>query len=143
MRLIGVRIPKNKGSKIALLIILAVIIGAVVFVMTMFKVDVKADANGIVAKSTLEPTLTIKYDDMKKAEIRNNLDIGSKKSGTSTSSVAAGTFNNKEFGKYDIYANPKCDEYIVITLKDNKIVVINGADPAATKAMFDMIHNNI
>lgn len=49
MRLIGVRIPKSKWSKIALLIILAVIIGAVVFVMTMFKVDVKADANGIVA----------------------------------------------------------------------------------------------
>lgn len=119
---------------------LVVIAGAIICILLFVgHVNVTADANSIVAKGTWESTKAIKYDDIKSVELRDNFDIGSKEDGLVTFKVAAGIFHNHEFGDYTIYADKDCKQFIVITLKNDEIVVVNGNDAASTTKLFNKI----
>lgn len=152
MRLIGFGFGKSggKNSAAGIAIIAVVLVLAVIFIGYLngfAKADVISDADGIVAKATLVSTLTVPYQDMEKAEMRTDLDIGEKVGGLSTRKVGAGHFRNKEFGDYFLYAHTDFDQYIVITLKhkkqDKDVVVINGADKAETDALFQQITEHL
>lgn len=143
MSLVGIRVPKSKGGIISLFVLVVVIIVAICSLMLIGKVSVKADADGIVAKGTLVSTKRISYNDIKNVVLRDNFDVGSKKSGLSTFKVAAGKFQNNEFGDYTIYADTDCKQYVIMTLKDNKIIVVNSNDTVSTKALYDQIKKNL
>lgn len=83
MRLIGFGFGKSGGKKSAagIAVIAVVLVLAVIFIGYLngfAKADVISDADGIVAKATLVSTLTVPYQDMEKAEMRTDLDIGEK-----------------------------------------------------------------
>lgn len=152
MRLIGFGFGKSGGKKSAagIAVIAVVLVLAVIFIGYLngfAKADVISDADGIVAKATLVSTLTVPYQDMEKAEMRTDLDIGEKTSGLSTGKVGAGLFHNREFGDYLLYAHTNIGEYIVITLKDKvkdqDILVVNGIDKAKTDALFQQITEHL
>lgn len=108
-------------------------------------IDIDVNADGIKAEALFVNTLKTSYTDIEKVELRKDLELGKRTFGFGNLRIEAGHFRNHEFGEYMLYAYTGCKTYIVITEKDNDVIVLNKSDVQGTKKLYDAIrkHSNL
>ena len=67
---------------------------------------------------------------------------GSREWGFGSPTLLMGSFKNEEFGMYTRYTYTSCDACVVLT-SGEKVLVLNGADEAATKAIYEALKARI
>lgn len=80
--------------------------------------------------------VTIAYSEIETIELRTELDRGKRTKGLSSSEMKSGNYKNEEFGDYLCATYTSSDVYIVIKRGNEKTVVLNQTDNAATEALF-------
>lgn len=80
--------------------------------------------------------VTVAYSEIETVELRTVLDRGKRTKGLSSSEMKSGNYKNEEFGDYLCATYTSSDVYIVIKRGNEKTVVLNQADNAATEALF-------
>lgn len=116
------------------------------FVLSMLVVVAIAIFNGVRGQQTLMPLLeetqfsivdldgnthSFSYADAELIELRNDFqsfDRGEKLEGTETRRCYSGTYQNEEFGEYQLHAMANLDEYIVVHLPQEVLVLSYGSN---------------
>lgn len=135
---------KSKRMSVATSIIigLATVI-AVVFFLMSGNVSVEVTNTSLVAKATLVESKKVKFSDIQKIELKEDLDLGSRKNGLGDFKVSAGHFKNEAYGLYMLYSFKDCKTYIVLTLKDHSILVVNEKTEKETKQLYNTLEKRI
>ena len=81
--------------------------------------------------------LTVKFEDIEKVELLEESDAGNRIYGVGSAKILAGNFKNDEFGKYTRYTYLAEKSCVVITARENNILVINGKTAEETKALYE------
>lgn len=138
-------LPKTKANKIAT-IISSVVVGIILiftgFIMFSGKIDVEYGEEGFSIYADYWNDISVKYDDIKSIEYRENDVVGIRTYGFSSASLLLGAFHNEEFNNYTRYSYTKCEAAIVLNV-DGKILVINGIDKESTKEIYEKIRVNV
>lgn len=134
---------KRKQRKI---IAICVVIGVAVLAVILMAVsggDVKATLNddnlNVDAPMVDE---TIKYSDIRKLELRNDMDIGNRTNGFGGSDISSGTFKNAEFGNYTLASYNSVGIHIVVHTSDS-VLVFNADSADKTVAFYTDLENRI
>lgn len=133
---------KNKISKWTSLIIGAIICGLVLIFMVIGDVKVSLKEHSMTASAFLTGDTTVNFEDIESVTYRKDMEKGRRAMGAGTFTISAGRFENDEFGKYQLYAYARCDEYVVLDTKDG-YVVLNDSSPEKTKELYNKIQNHI
>lgn len=91
---------------------------------------------------TYWPGTEIPYSKIKSASIAEDIHKGSRNNGLGSFQLSAGNWQNKDFGKYRLYAYANCKTYVVLDV-DGETVVLNGKDEKATEQLLDEIRQHI
>lgn len=79
--------------------------------------------------------LTFAYSEIESIELRTEWNRGKRTKGLSNSQMQSGNYKNEEFGDYLCATYTSSDVYIVIKRGNEKTVVLNQTDNAATEAL--------
>lgn len=82
--------------------------------------------------------LTVRYEDVDQVEYRENLSLGSREMGFGSPRLSMGTFRNKEFGRYTLYAYTK-GEGAVVLKKGDAVLVIVAKTAEETKEIYETL----
>ena len=135
------QLPKNKVNKIIIIISLTVVFTIFIFIwFIMFSGDInfKYNEDAFSIEASYWNDSTIKYDDIKNIEYRDNDNKGLRVHGFGSARFLAGAFNNEEFGNYTRYSYTKCNSCVVLTVGD-RILVISGPDAESTKLIYEKL----
>lgn len=138
-------LPKTKANKIATIISLIVVTAILIFtgfIMFSGKINVEYGEESFTIKADYWSDITIKYDDIKRIEYRENDVVGIRTYGFSSATLLLGAFHNEEFNNYTRYSYTKCEASVVLNVND-KILVINGEDTESTKEIYEKIKSNV
>lgn len=83
--------------------------------------------------------VTIAYSEIETVELRSIWIRGRRTKGLSSSEMQSGNYKNEEFGDYLCATYTSSNVYIVIKRGNEKTVVLNQTDNAATEALFRSI----
>ena len=83
--------------------------------------------------------LTVSYDDIADVEYRENFDKGSRLFGFGSARLLMGSFQNDEFGRYDLFSYAGCKAIVIITSNDGKKLALNLLDSEATRELYENI----
>lgn len=137
--------PKSKAEKITLrisaVVVTVILIGAAVSMFTG-NIDVHCEDNSFNINASYWTDIEINYSEIDSIEYRIELDTGVRTNGFGSARLAMGTFQNKEFGSYTLYAYTGAEEYIVLTSK-GKTLVIGLLDAKDTRAIYDAMSEKI
>jgi len=122
---------------ISTIICILVLIGAVVLCMTG---DITAECGDdcLTVEASYWKDLSLDYDKMEHIEYRDTCDAGTRTYGFNTPRISMGSFRNDEFGAYTRYTYTQCRACVIITVEDH-VLVLNGKDTAATKALYEQL----
>ena len=120
------------GSLIGVVVLLAVI----TVVCFTGNITPQYDAESFTLKASYSNNLTLKYTDIDTVEYRESIPEATRVMGYGSPRLSLGSFRCDEFGNHTRYTYTQCDAGIVLTV-DGKIIVINQADAAATKALYE------
>lgn len=99
------------------------------------------------AVSTLSgDTLTYDYADVASVERRSPVSAferGNCVSGEALEEYCSGTFENEEFGSYQLHVNLKRDTYLVATLRDGGVLVFNTPSEELTEQIYTELQKRI
>jgi len=127
----------RRNTLIAFLVVLFVTI-CVAAVGIMFFVG-HADASLDDDSVTIDATMLhrdILYTDISSADLRDNMDYGTRISGFSSNLVDTGTFNSVEFGNYTLSLNKDTSKCIVLHLNSAEVVAFNVKGNDATSDFY-------
>lgn len=112
--------------------------------ITMFMGDVHVtlESDYLKVGATMTKSMQINYQDITSTDYVTDLNIGSRTFGIGNAAIDAGRFKNDKFGSYHLYAYGKCDDYIVIHL-DSEVVVLNAKTKEETQKIYQEIQNKI
>ena len=129
---------KDKAIGIAVGIIIGVIL--IVCAVLMFTGNIKATLGdeALEINATYHAKESISYADVDSVEYRESANKGMRVMGFSSARLLLGTFRNDEFGVYTRFSYTGCDEEIVITVGENKIVVSCETEEE-TRAFYDAL----
>ena len=114
-----------------------ILVGVAVIMFTGdIKIDYKETEFQIVASYMND--LTVHYEEVESIEYRESFDAGVREMGYGSPRLSMGTFKNKEFGRYTIYAYTQ-GEGAVVLKKDDSVLVIVGKTAEETKAIYDTL----
>jgi len=118
--------------------IAAVILLLVGVMLFTGEVEVQFDEDSFFVKADGWAGRSVSYADIETMEYRESDDPGSRVGGVGSFRLLAGQFENDEFGGYTRYSYTGCQHCVVLQVK-GKALVINGADEAATRAIYDTL----
>ena len=72
--------------------------------------------------------LKVSFDEIDSLEFREDFDVGMRASGFSTPVLSMGSFKNKEFGYYTLYAYTNAEGFVIIR-SGEKMLVIADKNP--------------
>ena len=131
--------PNMKKAKIISLILVAVILVGVAILMCTGHVTVAYDDTSFTVDATYWQAVTIPYEEVVAVEYRQHNDPGGTRTyGFSSARLLLGNFES-EMGSYLRYTYTGCKAHVSIVASNNRVLVINGADEAATKAIYDTL----
>lgn len=119
-----------------------VILGAVIFIAAIClfslggKQEFKTTDTGFTVHTAVWKDLSVNYEDIDKAEIREDIKRGKRVAGYGTDKASIGNYRNDEFGDYKLYALGGCNTLVCLHMKDGSVVVIGGIDEAASADMY-------
>lgn len=128
---------KNKTTittkvSIGITIAICLIVGIVLFTGN---IKIQYGENSFTIKASYWSDKEIVYADVDSIEYSTDIESGSRTYGFGGPRLQMGSFKNSELGKYTRYTYTKCDECIVLTVKEKK-VVISGENEESTQAMY-------
>ena len=137
--------PGSKPSKrvtAGSLIVGIAILAAVFLFVSAGKIRVDYQADRFTIDADFWEDITVRYDAVTAMEYRENVAVGSRTIGFGGTRIQAGSFRNGEFGNYTRYSYAGNKGCVVLYL-DEHVLVLNGPDEAATKAIYEQLKANI
>lgn len=137
--------PKSKAEKITVrvsAVVVTVILVCVAVLMFTGNIDVHCEDASFKINASYWTDIEVNYFEIDSIEYRKELDMGARTNGFGSARLAMGTFQNKEFGSYTLYAYTGAEEYIVLTSK-GKTLVIGLRDAKDTRAVYDAVSEKI
>ncbi|WP_455714884.1 DUF3784 domain-containing protein [Anaerosporobacter sp.] len=92
--------------------------------------------NSFTIKASYWSDKEIAYSDVESIEYSKDIEGGSRTNGFGGPRLQMGSFKNSKFGKYTRYTYTRCDECVVLTVKEKK-VVISGENKKSTQAIYE------
>ena len=132
----------TKAAKIISLVAVPIILVLVAVLMFTGNVEVSYQETSFTVDSAFWSELTVEYDAITSIEYREDGVPGTRANGISSARLLTGLFQNEEFGNYTRYTYTGNKPCVVLNVGD-KILVINGADAAATKTIYETIQAKI
>lgn len=135
--------PTAKWSKTYRTVGLAVTVLLLVFlVIILFTGDIQVEFGdeSFTVNATYWEELTVPYDAIEEVRLSENFTPGIKVNGFNSARLNLGVFENEAFGRYTVYTYTGCKQAIILNDGRN-VLVINGVDEAATRAMYDILAN--
>ena len=114
-----------------------ILIGVTVLMLTG-NIELKFNDADFQILASYSDDLTVKYDEIDSIEYRENFKIGSRYMGFNSVRISTGTYKNKEFDRYTLYAYTG-GEGAVVLKKGDQILVIVAKTAAETKAIYDTL----
>ena len=135
-------IPGAKAAKLIALITLPVVFILVAIIMFTGNVDLNYADTTFTIEASYWSDLSVEYKAIESIEYREEGVSGNRTNGIGSARLAVGMFQNEEFGNYTRYTYAQTDPCIVLEV-EGKILVINGIDEAATKAIYEALKTKI
>ena len=135
--------PTAKWSKNYRTVSIILVILILVFVtVIMFTGDIQIEfgTTSFTVNATYWEEMTIPYDAIDEVVLSENFDPGMKVNGFNSARMNLGVFENEALGRYTVYTYTGCKQAIILKGGED-VLVINGRDEAATRAMFDILVN--
>ena len=123
------------GAKVSMIVVPIILIGCAVLMLTG-NVDIQYDDSSFEISTAYWNDLTVAYDEVESIEYREKCDAGVRVSGFGSARLMLGIFENEEFGRYTRYSYTGCESCVVLRSADGKVMVLTGADPEATMAIY-------
>ena len=135
-------VTSKKGTIIAIAVTVAflTIIFSIVGVITFTgSITTEFGETSFTVDTELMSPLTVNFADVEKVEYLETSDAGNRIYGVGSAKILAGNFKNEEFGKYTRYTYLAEKSCVVITAKENNILVINGKNAEETKELYNKL----
>ena len=110
----------------------------VAILMFVGSVSVDFGMESFTVSASFSETLTIRYEEIDSVEYREKADIGQREMGFGSPKLSTGVFQNKEFGRYTLYAYTN-GEGCVVLRKGEEVLVISLKTEAENKAIYDTL----
>lgn len=122
--------------------IIASAIGGVILILAFLflfsgKYEMTLDDTSLTINANYWDDATVTYTDIDQIVYRESAP-GTRIWGFGTPFIIMGECESEEFGKHTRYTHTACDACILITV-DDKILIINGKDQAATQALYESL----
>ena len=137
-----IAIPSAKTTKLISLIAVPIILVFAAVIMFTGNVEANYGDTAFTIKANFWSDLTVEYDAVERIEYREEGVPGTRTNGIGSARLLVGMFQNKEFGHYTRYTYTQTDPCVVLEV-EGKILVINGIDEAATKAIYETLQGKI
>ena len=131
-------LPQSKAAKWITLISLPLVAIVIVVIMFTGNVNVTYEETAFTIEASYWSDLTVEYDAITSIEYREEGVSGSRANGIGSARLLVGLFQNDEFGGYNRYTYTGTKPCVVLDV-EGKILVINGIDEAATKAIYETL----
>lgn len=135
-------LPQSKAAKIVALVTVPLILIMVAVLMFTGNVEISYAETNFTIEASFWSDLTVEYDAITNIEYREEGVSGSRTNGLASARLLAGMFQNEELGNYTRYTYTGSKPCVVLDV-DGKILVINGIDEAATKAIYEALQAKI
>lgn len=138
----------TKGGRIfmittAVILVVTLIPSWVLIIMDDFiQPSVKLTEQELIIKSTFSKT-SARFEDIESVTWMNELKIGTKSNGSSTSLYARGTFYVGDYGKSYVFYNKAFPQLIVVTVKDARPIIFNMKTLDATEMMYRELRSRV
>jgi uncharacterized membrane protein len=127
----------KKGVKYTLLLVPVIIVLCLILSFTG-KIETLVNDDGFDIKATYMRDINVSFDEIDFLEYREDFDVGVRTAGFGSPVLSMGTFKNKEFGYYTLYAYTKSDGYVIIK-SGEKVIVIADKNP---REFYEKIKNS-
>ena len=135
-------ILQSKSAKLITLVSLPLVLILIVVIMFTGDVNVSYEETTFTIEASFWSDLTVEYDAITAMDYRESGVPGTRANGIGSARLLVGMFQNEEFGNYTRYTYTQTDPCIVLEV-EGKILVINGIDKAATKAIYETLQTKI
>ncbi len=125
------------ARKITAILVPIILLGTL-FLMFTGNVTVEYGDTSFTVSATYGNDLTVEYTAIDNLEYRETLDVGSRVLGFASAKLSHGTFQNKEFGNYSLFAYTGKSGAVVLTVDQNTLVIV-GKTPAETKEIYQKL----
>ena len=127
---------------VSVVFLVALLVFALIIMPNTGDIEITCGSTSVEIKADYWSDISVDYADIDKIELRNDVESGVRTNGFGTPRLMLGTFENEEFGIYTRYTYGKCDLCVVIE-DDGNILVVNGADDAATQILYNELLSKI
>ena len=119
-------------------IVVPVILLGTLFLMFTGNITVEYGETSFTVSATYGNDLTVEYAAIDNIEYRETFDAGSRILGFGSARLSHGTFQNKEFGTYTLFAYTGKAGAVVLTVDENTLVIV-GKTPTETKELYQTL----
>lgn len=131
----------KNATRVSLVMTVVILIGCA-WLMFTGDVEVQYSETSFTIEATYWEDITVDYAVIDSVEYREDGVDGSRVSGYGSPRLALGNFRNGEFGNYTRYTYTQTTPCVVLTSGEN-ILVLNGSDDAAARAIYDELSARI
>ena len=129
----------NKKVGIGVTIGLSVLAVVMIIILGGGDIEVAYGEDSFTVVADFFDDLTIKHEDIADVEYRENFDKGSRLFGFGSPRLSMGSFQNEEFGRYDIISYTGCKAIVIITSTNGEKLALNLSDKEATYELYENI----
>ena len=137
-----IALPGAKTAKIISLIAVPLVLIFAAVVMFSGNVEVNYEETSFTIEASFWSDLTVEYDAITSIDYREDGVPGSRANGVGSARLLVGMFQNEEFGNYTRYTYTGESSCVVLDV-EGKILVINGSNTSATKAIYETLQAKI
>ncbi len=131
----------RNATRVTLIITAFILIG-IAWLSFSGSVEVQYGETSFTIEATYWDDLTVDYAAIDSVEYREDGVDGSRVGGYGSPRLALGNFRNEEFGNYTRYTYTQQNACVVLT-SGGRILVLNGSDDAATRAIYNELSARI
>lgn len=127
---------KQKAGQIISTVIVLLILAGVALLMFTGNINYQLKAAAMTIQADYYDDLTVSYETIDTVTYQENTSPAMRVYGFASARLSIGTFESDDLGRHSRYTYTSCDAVIVLTSKDN-VLVINDKTPAQTQALYE------
>ncbi len=138
--------PVPRYQRIAAGVLAAAVLVIAVWVLLMGSAEVEYGADSFTVAASGWDGLTVPYSEIAAVEYLPAEDVpetGMRTYGLGNLRVSFGYFSNEAYGSYIRYTYDSCKDCVRLTRTDGSIILLNGPDQAATRAICDALAERV
>ena len=133
---------KSKVAVIVTAVAVPLILILCLVLMNTGNIEVKLGDEALTVVADFYEDLTLSYTDISSVAYMEN-DRATRQYGFGSLRLDMGVYQNEALGTHTRYAYHKCHAAVVITATDGQILVLNGIDEDATKALYSSLREKV